>query len=304
MLSFLRQFSEYLKPYRKMLALAVITMILVDATAYLLPELIRYLTDNVYSRISEPGMLRRMVIICLILMGSAFFRGLMAYTMIRAYWSVSESLVKDLRNTLYDKIQHLELEFYDQARVGDLMSRVTNDILLIRNFFSWGIEHRLRIILLTSTIFVLMLFLEWRLALCIYAIMPAFGFILLKFSKKMGAAVDKKQKQLGCIRFTDTGKPDRDTGRESIRHGVEGDRRLHRGEPGSAAEGNTALFASDVSEPPSVICQRPGDSGYYRLRRVSGCYGAAYPRGASRVYYLYRANGMAGGDAGNEYISY
>ena len=199
MFSFLKEFYPFIKPYRMRLAVAVVTMILVDATAYLFPEIIRYLTDNVYARITDPGMLRIMVWICVLLMTSAVVRGLLAYTMIRSYWSVSEALVKDLRNALYDKIQHLELAFYDQARVGDLMSRITNDILLIRNFFSWGIEHRLRIILLTVTIFILMLFLEWRLALCIYGIMPLFGIILIRYSGKMRNAVDEKQRQIGAF---------------------------------------------------------------------------------------------------------
>ncbi|MBN2509511.1 MAG: ABC transporter ATP-binding protein [Spirochaetales bacterium] len=199
MLSFIWKFRSFLRPFRFRLGVAVVTMVLLDAFGYVLPELVRYLTDNVYSRIHEPGMVRHMIIVCGFLLASALLRGLFSYTMIRSFWSVSESLVRDIRNALYDKIQHLELAFYDQARVGDLMSRITNDIQLIRNFFSWGIEHRLRIFLLTATIFVLMLILHWQLALCIYAVLPVFFLILLKYSKKMAVAVDRKQEQIGSF---------------------------------------------------------------------------------------------------------
>jgi len=198
-LSFFRQYYRFIKPYQGKLFWALFTMILVDLSAYVLPELVEYLTDEIFPFIQEPGMSTKMFWICAALIGSGLIRGILSYVMIRCYWSVGESVVRDLRNHLYDKIQHLQLAFYDQSRVGDLMSRLTTDIRLIKNFFAFGIEHRLRIILLTATVFVLMLLLNLQLALIIYGILPVFFYTIIRFSTRMRDAVDKKQQQIGAF---------------------------------------------------------------------------------------------------------
>lgn len=79
------------------------------------------------------------------------------------------------------------------------MSRLTTDMQLIRNFFAFGIEHRIRITLITITIFVLMLIQEWRLALAVYVLVPLLYIVVVSFSKRMRQAVVKKQRQMGIL---------------------------------------------------------------------------------------------------------
>ncbi|MBN1646455.1 MAG: ABC transporter ATP-binding protein [Spirochaetales bacterium] len=199
MFSFLKTFREFVKPYTGTILVAVFFMLLVDLTSYLLPLAISYITDSLYPHISEPGMLNRLLWLCGFIIAGAFIRGWFAHIMIRLYWASAESIVQNLRNALYTKLQNLDCSFYDQARTGDLMSRVTTDIQLIRNFFSYGIEHRVRITLITITIFIFMLFQSWQLALLIYVLIPAVYLILIRFSKKMRLAVDRKQTQIGVL---------------------------------------------------------------------------------------------------------
>jgi ATP-binding cassette subfamily B protein len=174
-------------------------MVLIDLFAYSIPLVIGYVTDNVYPEISEPGMLGHLTLIVGGLLVVGVLRGVLIHGMIRAYWYVAESLVRDIRNAVYDKLQHLDLSFYDRARTGDLMSRVTYDIQLIRNFMAFGVEHRLRIILISGTIFVLMLVQDWRLALAVYTILPIFFGVIIHFSRRMNRAVDEKQSQMGRL---------------------------------------------------------------------------------------------------------
>ncbi|MBN2440834.1 MAG: ABC transporter ATP-binding protein [Spirochaetales bacterium] len=199
MVSFFKRFNTYIKPYAGVLVLAVFTMLCVDIIAYMIPLCIGYITDHIFPFMHTPGMIQKLLIICGVLMLAGIIRGIVSHVMIRSYWHVGEVVVRDLRNGLYEKLQHLDLAFYDQARTGDLMSRVTTDILLIRDFFAFGIEHRLRIILITLTIFVLMLMQEWRLALAVYGLIPFLYLVVVSFSKKMRKAVTKKQKQMGIM---------------------------------------------------------------------------------------------------------
>lgn len=174
-------------------------MVPFDLVAYFVPLVIGYVVDYIYPDIIAGGSLGPLWLACGVLVLAGLFRGAAAHLMIRNFWFVAESVVRDLRNELYEKLQHLDLTFYDRARTGDLMSRVTYDIQLLRNFFSFGIEHRIRIFGITITIFALMLWQDWRLALAVYTVLPIFFAIILHYSRRMRAAVKRKQEQMGNL---------------------------------------------------------------------------------------------------------
>ncbi|MFW6363485.1 MAG: ABC transporter ATP-binding protein [Spirochaeta sp.] len=199
MIKLLRKISGFTRKYRGLLMLASICMILLDLVMYLVPVAIGYTTDYIYPRILEEGAVGQLGLITVLLIFAGLFRGLTAHVMIRTYWMVAESVVRDIRNAMYEKFQHLDISFYDRARVGDLMSRATYDLQLIRNFFAFGIEHRIRIILVTVTVLGFMLWQEWRLALVVYGFLPIFFLLILRFSNKMRHAVDRRQQQMGNL---------------------------------------------------------------------------------------------------------
>jgi ATP-binding cassette subfamily B protein len=175
-------------------------MILVDVLAYLVPLAIGYVVDNVYPRLgSDAAALRELGMITGALLVIALLRGTVVHVMIRAFWSAAESTVRDLRNALYHKLQHLDMAFYDRARTGDLMSRATYDIQLIRNFIAFGIEHRVRIVLISLTILALMVWQEWRLALAVYTVIPLFVVAIIHYSGRMRTAVTRQQQQMGRL---------------------------------------------------------------------------------------------------------
>ena len=64
MLSVLKRFRSFLRPYRGIMAVAVFFMLLVDVVGYALPAGIGWLTDAVFPRIGEPGMLETLVMAC------------------------------------------------------------------------------------------------------------------------------------------------------------------------------------------------------------------------------------------------
>jgi len=195
----LKRFRSVIRHHRIPLYVAVGSMILIDFIAYGIPVMIGYITDRIYPFITEPGMLRHLFWVCGLLITAGITRGVFAHLMVRSYWCFGELMVRDLRNALYGKLQHLGLQFYDRATTGDLMSRVTNDIQLLRDFFAFGLEHRLRIVLISGTVFVFMLFQEWRLAVAVYTLLPIFVWIVLSFIKRMQKAVEEKQRQMGQL---------------------------------------------------------------------------------------------------------
>jgi ABC-type multidrug transport system fused ATPase/permease subunit len=196
----LRRLSPYLVRYRAALTTALLMMVLVDALAYLVPLAIGYVVDHIYPRLgTDATALRHLGIVTGVLLAVAVLRGIVVHIMIRAFWGVAEATVRDLRNGLYRKLQHLDMAFYDRSRTGDLMSRATYDIQLIRNFIAFGIEHRVRIILISVTILALMVWQEWRLALAVYTVIPLFVVAIIHYSGKMRLAVSRQQRQMGRL---------------------------------------------------------------------------------------------------------
>lgn len=199
MFSILKKFWPFSREFRANLMIASVSMMFLDAVMYLIPIGIAYATDHIFPNIREEGMLYQLLAVTLIILLAGIFRGAVAHVMIRNFWRSAEGTVKNIRNAMYEKFQHLDISFYDTAQVGDLMSRATYDLQLVRNFFAFGIEHRIRIVLVTVTVLGFMLWQDWRLALLVYGILPVMFTLVLYFSAVMKKAVKQRQKQMGKL---------------------------------------------------------------------------------------------------------
>ncbi|GAB6089029.1 ABC transporter ATP-binding protein [Spirochaeta dissipatitropha] len=199
MFSILKKFWPFSREYRANLMIASLSMLFLDSVMYLIPIGIAYATDHIFPNIRDEGMLLQLFWITLIILLAGVFRGAVAHVMIRNFWRSAEGTVKNIRNAMYEKFQHLDISFYDTAQVGDLMSRATYDLQLVRNFFAFGIEHRIRIVLVTVTVLAFMLWQDWRLALLVYGILPVMFALVLYFSAVMKQAVKQRQKQMGNL---------------------------------------------------------------------------------------------------------
>lgn len=84
----------------------------------------------------------------------------------------SQKMSYDIRNTLYDKLQRLSFSFYDQRQTGELMSRATVDVEAVRMFFSNGLTSIVQMVIMIVGVTVLLLMLNWKLALITLAFVP------------------------------------------------------------------------------------------------------------------------------------
>jgi len=199
MIKTVQRLLPFLRAHRGAFVAAAVSMVGFDILAQAIPLGIGYVTDRIYPAMNEPGMMELLLIVCGLMLVIGLARGALIHLMVRNYWRLAESVVRDIRDTLYEKLQHLPLDFYDRSRTGDLMSRVTYDLQVIRNFLAFGIEHRLRIVFISLTVFGVMLWQDWRLALAVFAIVPVFFLIIVSFSKRMRHAVIKQQEQMGRL---------------------------------------------------------------------------------------------------------
>lgn len=119
-----------------------------------------------------------------ILIASAL-RGLFAYGQGYLSQAISSLVAYDLRNMLYDHLQHLSFSFHDDSETGQLMSRMTADIEAVRNFFPMGLMRALVAVVTFASVTILLLQLDVYLALITLISVPIMLILSAQVVKRL-----------------------------------------------------------------------------------------------------------------------
>jgi len=114
-----------------------------------------------------------------------FLRGLGMYGQDYLMNYVGENVIKDLRNDLYNRIQDLPISFFHKEKTGVLMSRITNDVNIIKNMVSTAVTGSLKdsftIVGLTFVIF----YRDWKMALFAFVVLPIAFIPVVEFGRRV-----------------------------------------------------------------------------------------------------------------------
>ena len=110
---------------------------------------------------------------------------------------IAQNAMYSLRRDIFNHIQTLSLRFYDRQPIGELMSRVVNDVESINQFFSNGVAQFLQSIFLLLGVGLAMLLLSWQLALAVLIIIPLMIALVGFSGRYAGAAFAQLQEALG-----------------------------------------------------------------------------------------------------------
>src|SRR5215471_4072726 len=140
--------------YRVRLVLAYISFFAAIGFALLVPRLfgtsmdrlVRF--DPVDGRVIPlPVDTSTLVLMALALLGASVMRGVSDLARTYTTDSLSQKVAYDLRNLLYDKLQHLSFAFHDSEHTGNLMSKATADIEQVRRFVNLGLVRSLDVVI-------------------------------------------------------------------------------------------------------------------------------------------------------------
>lgn len=143
------------------------------------PRVIGYIVDNVL----VAGRHELILTLLAVLMGISALRSILVFTQVRFGERFGIRSVYDLRNKLYSTLQELSFAFYDSARTGDLMSRVTADVEAIRHFLTHGPNGFLHFSLGLAIGIGFGFTISWRLTLVTLTVVPLFAYLIFKFSQ-------------------------------------------------------------------------------------------------------------------------
>jgi ATP-binding cassette subfamily B multidrug efflux pump len=112
---------------------------------------------------------------------------------------VGQQLLRHLRTQIFERIQTLSLRFFDRREAGDLMSRLVNDTEVINQVFSGGVVRLASMSLGLVGILILMLGLNWRLALVSFTILPVMFLTTTVFARRTRAAFRRTRQTIGQV---------------------------------------------------------------------------------------------------------
>ena len=113
--------------------------------------------------------------------------------------ATSQGVAYDLRNKIFGKIQNLSFSYHDQAQTSQLLTRVTSDIEQIRTFIGTSLIQVISAIVTLVTIAVVLLVMNWQLALITLTVIPMTGWLLTRFFVQNGDLFSQVQEQLGDL---------------------------------------------------------------------------------------------------------
>lgn len=112
-----------------------------------------------------------------LLLGASLMRGFSDFGRTYATDSLSQKVSYDIRNLLYDKLQHISFAFHDKEHTGNLMSKATSDVESVRRFINLGLVRSLDVIVRLIAIVGILMFLNWKLALLSLIFVP---FVIMR----------------------------------------------------------------------------------------------------------------------------
>ena len=167
-LSLLKKVFRFAAPFKKKLYLSIFLSIILAILSPLRPFLIQY-TVNHFIRDKQ---VRWLIIISVIQIGMILFETLLRFYFTYITSWLGQSVVKDMRVTVYKKIIGLNLSQYDKTPIGTLTTRTINDIESVNDIFSDGLIPIVADILSIISILTFMFYEDWRLSLISLAPFP------------------------------------------------------------------------------------------------------------------------------------
>ena len=182
--------------YRTLYVIAILSTLALTLVNLTAPKLLSDMTGIVQAGVDEKGM-HSILVLTGVLVGlyllRILFRFLSNYLAHKAAWY----LVGDLRTRTYDKLEHMHLGYFHDKQTGDLMSRIVNDTRDFELLYAHMIPESITNLVTFAGVLIVLLTINWKLALITCAPLPlifASGFV---FSKKVRPYFRISQKKMG-----------------------------------------------------------------------------------------------------------
>lgn len=193
-----RQLKEFYWQERKLLFLSIGSIVCATVLGLVYPNLLRYLIDDVILL----EQYQKVPMLALIVAGVVSLKGMFQF--IHGFFGgrLANWFAYNLRSALYRKLQFLSFQYYDKARTGDLMSRLTADLEGMRQFIGFGFAQMLNMFLMLIFGLLMMFTINWKLTLLTMIMMPFLLITAVKFEGRVFPAFRTVRKSMSEMTTT------------------------------------------------------------------------------------------------------
>ncbi len=194
MQNFLR-LIRFLKPYRVQVAVAGILTLVTLAGDLMTPAALGWTVDRGLSK----GRMDLVVFYSLLLIALAGARSLAAFYQGYIQNLAGQSVVRDMRRLLYERLQYLPISFYRAMPTGQIMSRVTSDVEAVQEFVAWGFLFLSAASASFVGTLILLLLINWRPSLVVMIPIIPLALVVVWFDRRIGPAWEAVRGQMGRL---------------------------------------------------------------------------------------------------------
>ena len=184
----LQYLNRYFKKYKFLLLLGLLFTVSSRVFAVLAPSLvgdsITVIEQFVRSGESDLTNIKRLLLTNIaLIVGAALVSGIFTFSMRQTIINVSRHIEYDLKNTVYNHYQKLSLRFYKQNRVGDLMSRISEDVSRVRMYVGPALMYSINTVTLFVIVISYMISVAPKLTLYTLLPLPILSFLIYRLSR-------------------------------------------------------------------------------------------------------------------------
>ena len=177
----MRRLLAYLRPYWIHALLALAAIIASSVLQLAQPYLMKIAIDR-YIPASDVAGMNRIALAFLAIVAASFC---LEFTQTWLLQNTGQRIMFDMRMQIYQHLQRLDLRFYDRNPVGRLMTRVTTDVDVINDLFTSGVVSVFGDVFTLAGIMIVMLTMNWRLALVAFAVLPLIVIVTQWFRRNV-----------------------------------------------------------------------------------------------------------------------
>jgi len=194
-MEYLKRLLPFARPHRRRIAWVLLFTIGALVTNLMVPQLLGLAVDQGVVALD----LQATLFWCLVLVGVAALRSLFFYLQGVYQGMIGTDVVRDLRNSLYRKLQYQPFSYYTTMPTGQIMSRMLSDMDGIEQFVAFGFTAMVTEISTFAFTLVVLLSLDWKLTLIVLAPMLLMYFPITRFRLRLDPAWDAVREQMGRL---------------------------------------------------------------------------------------------------------
>ena len=194
-ISLFRKLMVFAKPYKATYYFVMVAAILLSIFSTMTPYLLKVTVDD-YIR---PRDYQGMVFFVSLMFGALLLEVIFQFLFVFYANSLGQKIIKDLRVQLFEKITLFKMAYFDKSAVGRLVTRAVSDIETIASIFSQGLFMIIADLLKMFLVIAIMIYVDWRLALIVFSVLPLIIYATRLFQKSMKKAFEDVRLQVANL---------------------------------------------------------------------------------------------------------